>query len=180
MDDFDSHLKLYSAYRDYLKHEDDLINNRLSWNFTIQGFLFAAYTFTLQKASELKGSLLLQLKPLSPGLLSKDLFNSHTLGLRELHVAMIILALVGLFVSGCVYLSVSAARIAIGELERRWRELHQEYGKSGTNENTHGPHLPGLVGGGDHRAHALGFHAPTALPIGIVAAWVLLLVFTYF
>src|SRR5580658_5975181 len=48
-DPIKGHIELYSVFRDYLKHEDDLINNRLNWNFTIQGFLFTAYTFTLQK-----------------------------------------------------------------------------------------------------------------------------------
>ena len=32
----DCDISLYTVYRDYVKHEDDLINNRLNWNFTIR------------------------------------------------------------------------------------------------------------------------------------------------
>jgi ketosteroid isomerase-like protein len=50
-------IQLYGVYRDYLKHEDELINRRLSWNLTLQGFLFAAYGLVITKADELKGHL---------------------------------------------------------------------------------------------------------------------------
>jgi len=33
--------RLYEIYRDYIKHEDDLINHRSTWHLLIQGFLFA-------------------------------------------------------------------------------------------------------------------------------------------
>ena len=59
-----SHHEHYAIFRDYLKHEDNLINNRLNWNFTIQGFLFASYTFTIQKIAEIKSDLLGTLEPL--------------------------------------------------------------------------------------------------------------------
>jgi hypothetical protein len=40
--------QIYDLYRDYVKHEDELINRRLSWNLTLQGFLFAAYGVSFQ------------------------------------------------------------------------------------------------------------------------------------
>jgi hypothetical protein len=36
-------LSLYNVYRDYMKHEDDLINQRASWHLLLQGFLFATF-----------------------------------------------------------------------------------------------------------------------------------------
>jgi hypothetical protein len=164
--------KLYEMFRDYLKHEDDLINNRLNWNFTIQGFLFAAYTFTLQKVSELEAGLLLHV----PSRNTHLLFNSSTLGLDGLRIATVAVALVGLWVSLGVYVSVSAARIAIEELERKWQVLYQEYVRVATPA-TFVPPLPGMTGGGSALAHRLGFWAPAALPIGFIAAWVVLIIF---
>ena len=41
-------IKLFELYRDYVKHEDALINSRLVWNLNIQGFLFAAYGVILK------------------------------------------------------------------------------------------------------------------------------------
>lgn len=52
-EDIDHHVRLYEVYRGYVEHEDDLINQRLSWNFSIQGLLFAAYAFAFQKSAEL-------------------------------------------------------------------------------------------------------------------------------
>lgn len=51
-------LRVYATYRAYVQHEDDLTNNRLNWNFTIQGFLFAAYSFSLQKIAEVRADML--------------------------------------------------------------------------------------------------------------------------
>ena len=150
-----THLSIYATFRSYVQHEDDLINNRLNWNFTIQGFLFAAYTFSLQKISEIRGNLLLHLQTPS---IQTTIFNSQVLGLRELRIAMVMIALVGLWVSFWVYMSVSAARIAIEELVGRWHQEYLDYkpNPEGGKQNTHGSYLPGLVGGGDLNAHGLG------------------------
>jgi hypothetical protein len=43
-------IDLYGAYRQYLDHEHNLINHRLSWNFTIQDFLFTSYAFVLNNS----------------------------------------------------------------------------------------------------------------------------------
>jgi hypothetical protein len=39
----------YRIFRDYLQHEDDLINHRSTWHHTIQGLLFTALGVTLSK-----------------------------------------------------------------------------------------------------------------------------------
>jgi hypothetical protein len=39
----------YKIFRDYVEHEDFLVNNRLLWNINIQGLLFAAYAIALQR-----------------------------------------------------------------------------------------------------------------------------------
>jgi hypothetical protein len=40
--------EIYQIFREYLRHEDGLANNRLSWMPTIHGFLYASYAFTIQ------------------------------------------------------------------------------------------------------------------------------------
>lgn len=42
-------LGIYDAFRKYVQHEDDLVNQRISWMLVIHGFLYAAYAFTVQK-----------------------------------------------------------------------------------------------------------------------------------
>jgi hypothetical protein len=56
-EDIEFHLQIYTIFREYVKHEDSLINWRLSWNFTIQGFLFAAYAVATQKVFEARLSV---------------------------------------------------------------------------------------------------------------------------
>ena len=43
--------KRFEIFRDYVKHEDHLINHRITWNLGIQGLLFAAFGYCLQKFS---------------------------------------------------------------------------------------------------------------------------------
>ena len=46
----------FKIFRDHIKREDDLIDHRVSWNSTIQGFLFAAYGLSLQEPLDVKPS----------------------------------------------------------------------------------------------------------------------------
>jgi hypothetical protein len=45
-------LGLYRIFRDYLQHEDNLINSRLTWSLTVHGFLFACYGILLGKLAD--------------------------------------------------------------------------------------------------------------------------------
>jgi hypothetical protein len=120
----DRELELYKLFRDYVKHEDDLINNRLNWNFTIQGFLFAAYAFSLQKIADVDLGLIRN--DINPDLVGTIpiVHNTH-----ELRTVMLVTAGVGFCVSIFIYLSVWAARVAIDELEGRWFDLYEAYRK---------------------------------------------------
>jgi len=170
-----SHLELFNTFRDYVKHEDDLINNRLNWNFTIQGFLFAAYYFPLQKIADVnlefaKGSL-------RPELLAVLNLQGTV---RELRIVMVTVAAVALLVSLAICFSVWAARAAITKVEARWHDLYPEYGPSPNKTDTHGSPkdvfpFPGLIGGGNPKAHSAGFQAPLFLPIFFVLGWSFLL-----
>jgi hypothetical protein len=42
----------HERIRSYVEHEDELVNSRLTWSFTIHGFLFAVYGFLLGKAAD--------------------------------------------------------------------------------------------------------------------------------
>jgi hypothetical protein len=186
-------LTLYSVFRDYLKHEDDLINGRLNWNFTIQGFLFAAYSLSLQKIAEVRAQVFRADVVWTPSM-------DSCLTVHELRVLMIVIAAVGLFVSAFVYMSVFAATVAIAELDAWWskvcyfKEPDSENSKAQLpwwkrpwnflfptarpkNEATHSGSLPGLIGGGTAHAHNYGLIAPRALPIVFIVAWCWLLTY---
>ena len=161
---FETHLSLYGVFRDYVKHEDDLINSRLNWNFTIQGFLFAAYGFCMQKVADVRTHIA---EPTFP--------QAAAMGsIRELRELMVVIALVGFFISVFVWIGVKAAQIALKELEDKWLAQHREY-KTSAAPKTHGPDLPGIIGGGSPSAHNWGHLAPIALPASFAATWAILL-----
>lgn len=53
----------YDRLREYVQHEDELINSRLTWSLTIHGFLFAIYGLLLAKGADLFVELAKQTDP---------------------------------------------------------------------------------------------------------------------
>ena len=176
------HLELYEVYRAYVKHESTLIHNRLNWNFTIQGFLFAAYSFSVQKIADVKGNLLIRADMGTPQTLQSTALAS----IRDLKLVNFIICAVGFLVSMFVYCGIWAARTAIDEVEARWHEENPDYrpespeNKKRKKPKTHGPHLPGLLGGGSPTAHLWGGLAPPILCTVFMMAWAVLFFYGVF
>jgi hypothetical protein len=106
-------IPIYELFRDYVKHEDELINNRLSWLLTIHGFLYATYGFTIQKKLEVAQHMadVLQGK-------SSEYVNCYvSLGnlgitIAQVEFFLIFLVLIGFFISVVGLLSIRAATLA--------------------------------------------------------------------
>lgn len=150
----------FAIYRDYVKHEDYLINSRLSWNLTIQGFLFATYGLSLQKLAELLA------KPMA----EKSLEELAYAGIKELRILIFTLPCLGILASALVLLGVVAAARAIESLESQW--------KLGAHDNEQmgfARRLPDLTGGGAQGSHFLGLRAPMLIPVVVCLAWIALL-----
>jgi hypothetical protein len=88
----DRRYKRFELLRDYLKHEDNLVDHRIKWNLTIQGFLFTAFGFSLQKADN----------PL----------------LQEL--ASLLIPIAGSIISLCATCGIFAAHLSLKSLARHW------------------------------------------------------------
>ncbi len=170
MDGLEGHLKLYQIFRDYVKHEDTLINNRLSWNLTIQGLLFAAYFVVVQKVDDVKDTLAAKGLPELAEL-------QHFRGF--LRFVAYLLGGLGFVVSAFVFAGVFAAYLGIEEVQRKWHKENQEYEKCPGKRDTHGTLLPGLIGGGNPLAHFLGSRAPFAISVVFVLVWAVLLFLTH-
>jgi hypothetical protein len=108
-DNFD----IYETFRSYIRHEDGLINNRITWMLTIHGFLYASYGFTIQKKLEILdkiNSFIIEAKiPFSDYLAESDFWFA----LLEIEVFLILIAVVGMFISRYASRSVDAARHAV-------------------------------------------------------------------
>jgi len=157
--------ELYAAYRQYLNHEHNLINQRLSWNFTIQGFLFTSYAFVLNKTADVR----IELSKATTGSVDTLLASLH-----ELQVLLFVVAVAGVCVSLAIHFSAWGARRAMNELRRRWSTLKctQEQTLEDFSLASGYPHI---MGGGDPSATKLGFRAPAMLSLAFAVAWLVLI-----
>ena len=158
-------LELYSAYRQYLNHEHGLINHRLTWNFTIQGFLFTSYAFVLNKAADVRIALSQRMM---------EGVGQLLIALHDLEILLLVIGAVGIIASIAVQLSVWGAILSMHSLKERWHNLkfdkQQDVGDVGSSRG-----YPDIMGGGSPPATVLGFLAPLILSFALIAAWALLI-----
>jgi hypothetical protein len=145
-------VELYGVYREYVKHEDELINRRQSWNLTLQGFLFAAYGVILQVATNPKSdpSVIVHFKQL--------VYVFPALG-----------ALVGIQ----VLVSIYAAQAAIGGLKKQWKTISRRINCSSREL------FPELTGGSRRSANMLGKIPQLGIPGVIFIAWMVIAALTF-
>jgi hypothetical protein len=135
----------YDIYRKYRLAEQNLLNNRLTWNLTIQGFLFATYGLSSQK----------QLSPAA-----------------VVHLTYLVefIPWIGLVSSAALLLSVVGAMLVLLELNEKWKKLENdnEY-KNECNKDWR--HLPNPAGAGVSPAFWLGLLPPLAIPTLSLISW---------
>jgi hypothetical protein len=149
----DGVVRRYELYREYLKHEDNLINYRLTWNITIQGFLFAACGFFFKPTDG----------------------QEHSVGASlPIPTYVLVIPVTGFCISAAAILGIVAAQRAIGSLEDQWSCLPAAY----TNgQNTELPPLPPLAGGGAPNSLFFGTVISWLVPVIICVAWVAIFIF---
>jgi hypothetical protein len=144
----ESILQLFQIYRDYVKHEDGLINFRVTWFIATQAAIFAAYGFLVHDT--LKRGPFLALADGQP--------------VTPLFAAVMLLCTLGGLSSVTSFFSIHAALIATRTVHRRWRDhvlrgVEREW-------------LPDIVGGGNALAPWFGWLSARTLPAVSLAVWV--------
>jgi hypothetical protein len=162
-DETDHAAALYTAYRNYLSHEDDLIHQRTTWSITIQSFTIATFGLTFQKKME----ILARTDPGAAGNAAAGLAGVIT----QYDHFLIALAGFGLGVALISGASVFAAQKAIRRLIVLWQSCCSR------NSATHD--FPLLTGGGSRTAHHLGHMLPLALPVFFVLFWTLIALYIW-
>jgi hypothetical protein len=136
---------LYDRYRDYMKHEDDLINQRSSWHLLLQGFLFATFGVMGEwQAGDDKGFL-------------------HPQRFLILYGLVVMGFLISIFAS----FSILAANTAINRLQKQWDDLPRKL----NIPESFCQLLPGLAGGGSNSARLWGKSPAIAIPFIVALAW---------
>ena len=141
-------LQIYGVYRDYIKHEDELIHQRLSWNLTLQGLLFTAYGVIFNMLDNASGD---------------PTVKAH------LHYTPCVFPVVGALVAFFSLLSILAAQDSLNGLRVEWREPARQIDKEVVEI------LPELTGAGQLFANRWGKLPQIGIPIVIIAAWCVLL-----
>lgn len=190
--------ELYVLYRDYIKHEDELINARSGWMINIQSFLIATFGFSYQKRFEIITSFI---DKMGAGGISKNflipkldnfknineleniidkLSKTGTIGIDELKIQSFynlvhrydvflgMLALTGTVTSFSALLSIHAAQSSIDELNIKWKNIIR-----GFEFQTK---LPEIIGGGSLKANKDGKFLSQWLPWFFLGAWIFIVV----
>jgi hypothetical protein len=135
---------IYNIYRDYIKHEDELINRRLLSNIILQGFLFAAFGFSIE-------------------FLRRSTVDGLPANLRFLPF---VFPLVGCAVGVLALMSIVAAQEAIDGLKKDWEHIALAIDPRILVR------LPGLTGAGQKRSNSLGKMPQVGIACVIIIAWV--------
>ncbi len=157
----DEFLDMYRIYIDYIRHENDLLNQRTTWFMTAQAALILVASYLLQKYLEVFG-----------GFFKDKSFSDLNYELKNMVVLLVlfwaVVCLLGIVTAASASRSIKAAVKAQQCLEERWAEKFlvraDELG------------LPRLMGGGDREAGGKGGYFAEKLPPLLIGAWILFLV----
>lgn len=169
--------EVYEIHRDYIEHEDHLVNHRTTLLITLQGALLAAFGIGFQKlyaqpaASNLKPCPSLtwgelwqkEWELLSPKSLSE-------LPILEFNFYLFGLIVVGLITSYIGRRSIGAAANAILSLETHWNIY---YYKNETRPEKLADYklIPGITGGGRRKARDVGIFFVKGIPTFFICLW---------
>ncbi len=143
----------YEIIRSYIVHEDDLVNSRLTWCLTINGFLFTALAVLGQRAVDLTTGNMVGPESASRWWTAFAIF-----------VALTTITALGAIVSSLASRAVAAANYSLESLDAL---IHGDHGPDNVRTNgvftlcvaettTDKLRLPRIIGGGapDNLAHA--------------------------
>jgi len=151
-------IALYNAYRDYVKHEDTLMNVRMTWFLTIQAFLFSCYALLNQKRISAGNFELVRSW--------QEFIDITELKFKFSLIILVLICFFGYFTARRSYISVRAASLAIVALRSKW---DAEFARRGPFAS-----LPSITGGGNDKARDEGWASAAFLPRAAMVIWVLI------
>jgi len=159
--------EIYETFRKYLQHEDNLVNQRMSWMLMIHGFLYAAYALTVQKKLEIGEKLNYQIQVGGHGKIKLHHYLRDAMFQTEFVLAFI--TLIGLVISAVALVSIRAARKSAVNIQTIFEgqfRVREAYGIPETIRTRNNVILPTVAGGGDKQNRKGGiFSAQTTSPV---------------
>jgi len=140
----------FQIFREYRMCEQNLLNHRITWNLTIQGFLFATFGFCVQKLLELEAGG-------DPAKIDQARYAAE----QHLRFLVNTVSVLGIVLSMVILLAMCAAGIVLWTLGNAWAKIDE-----------HPPYLPNPAGAGKPLAVLLGFCPPIVIPVVFIFVWV--------
>jgi hypothetical protein len=176
-----SYLPIYNVYRDYVMQESNLINTRLMWILTINGFLFTTFGLSLQKQLEITryvakdgidNSLLVSV-------------NAFHASFYEIQFFLFVICVIGVLVSLLGRRSILAAQMASHAVADLFANApHRPHTNSPyltldkkevrSFQTCEGYLLPDIRGGGNARSVNFGHGTSKWIPLILALAWAIL------
>jgi len=150
-------LELFKIFRDYLKHEGQLLNWRVTYFTATQAFFFGAYAFFAQ--DKIKNGKLVFVQ-------SGNELIERLRAVDPTFFVVLAISIFGIVAARKSLGSIRAALLAIHTLKEKWHRL--------TLDGSLHPELPELTGGGSKDAYAVGHSSATFLPHMAISGWVLI------
>jgi hypothetical protein len=107
-------IKFFELTREQIRHEDSLIDHRMTWLLTLQAFLFAAYGFSLSAESNLRAAKLTDAANL------KEWLEQMTRSMSVISQARTGFAIMSFIASIVLLFGIVAAAASIGNLVDEW------------------------------------------------------------
>jgi len=158
--EYDEAFKMYHIYRNYIEHEDTLINFRLTWFLTTQAFLFSAYALINQQ--RLHDGKFYLIRSFS------EIFDYSEGKIHFSSFLVLLICFFGFLLASRSYISLRAASFAVESLQNKWdREIAPKVAQWS---------LPSLTGGGSEKAYIEGWASVPTLPSAARLVWILIAV----
>ena len=180
-------INVYGLFRDYVKHEDGLINNRLLWILTIHGFLYATYGFTVQKKLEVAHELANDTSGFSHHAFLCYLQGANlAVAIAQIELFIVCIGLVGLCISFIGLISIRAAGTAQNSIRDIFNFQFNTFNRQQDNSQhtfligTEGRQIivPSITGGGVPGAHGSGLISPVFIPVILLISWAIALTYS--
>jgi hypothetical protein len=152
--------ELFSIYRDYVKHQYDLINHRAGWYIAFQAFLLAGAIYILQY----KVSTLASANPVISGERCNPALVCANLGYMDLMTSLI--CIIGVGISLMFFCLILAASVPILTMSKLWNRFSEALKPSSTAD-----HWPRLTGGLARKWVYMGVSFTWALPFLVLGFW---------
>lgn len=166
-------LALFNAYRDYVKHEDGLLNQRHNWNLVIQGFLLSAYATVVQKTAEMHVKKIEVLAQSNGKWVAAGLDSA----IAEIDQIILVIPWVGLASACLCVITMKMAAQAISRLQGHWDKVIRgtAAGRPGQQQANVAlcPNcfLPALTCGVRTANHLFYDNVPQSIPLALIVTW---------